>query len=106
MSVAARLRDALTTLPREMTRAEAIERLRAILSESLSLDPRKVRIEWGLERIEVDIPTRPHYLADIDAIDALVQEAAKRVNITDVEQLDDGQFMGRLRSLRGDDDDA
>lgn len=96
-----RLRKRLERLPAKMRRDELERALLLWLPQILSVFPEEVKLTWNIDTLEVEIPTRPHYIEIVDDLHSIIEEAVARVDVSDTRQLTDEQFAQRARGLRG-----
>ena len=100
---AARVRAAFAELPERLTREQARAHVHGVLATALKVEPDAVIVRWSARRLEVEIPTRYHYLDETDAIMEAIDEVVMRVDILDVQQLGPEEFAEELRRLRDGD---
>ena len=101
-----RVRDMLARLPPEMTRAQCAEFVRHNLYGVLGFTQAQqnadlIRVEWVGDKLRVEVPTRLHYIEYVIDIKRAIDDAVSRVNITDLSQLSNPEFVDRMARLRG-----
>lgn len=90
-------------LPTKLSRAEALYVVASSLSTALlqngEIEP-SVRVEWADDELKVTLPTRPHYLFDVDIIGRFIEDVVWRVDLQDLSELSAEDFEARMRRLR------
>ena len=87
--------------PEPITFASFRLHIKSALANALEIEATSVNVRMVLDQVEISIPSRLHYLSEVDQIMVLLTEVAKRVPRPHPGQLSEPDYVRQLRAIRG-----